>query len=352
MDAYDLNGPQPLELSCLHFVRKELDKLEAADDDGEAFVNAICSLPGPMVQAVLEFLGKTGSISDFKLRKLLPAATWSNAVLKRVQLYEVKDTISGAGLLNYSCCNLKEIVLAFDKCNTNQPNLNELWQAFEQSKNTLRVLKLYHYPMSLPEQDHVFKFVAKFPNLRCFCIHTSSENCDICYEHWTNILDSCQSLEEIEIFIPKNKGEISFDTEIFSDGPKTIRSLHFPALLNSSKVRLQRFGLAGLLELDALSHLDISIDDDPEASNVNEPRAIPRKFVVNFMEQLEDGCVLPNLVSLDVSGMREVHSGHIKKLLSSHSRMKFIGLCLLEVEYTNQKSVAESVDVSTEISFL
>lgn len=347
MAAYLLNEPPSLELSCLDFVRTKLDKLEASDDSELAFINAICSLPGPIFCSILEFLGNTGSITDFKLDRLLQAARWTSTPMKRLHLSGIKETVSGVGLLNYSCCVFEEIVLKFDVSNSSQPNLDDLWQAFKGSVDSLEVLKLYAYPMSFADQDHIFSFVSRFPNLKSFCLHTYSKKCEIDSVLWTNVLDSCPSLKEIEIFVPNNKEHITFDSSIFSFGGNNLRSLSLPAMFNSLNLPKLEYGFTGLLDLNTLSHLDLSVDDDPEISSIQVPRA---EHITNFMEKLEDANALPNLVSLDVSGMREVHSGHIEKLLKSHKKLKFLGLCLLEVEYTNKASVVESVGVSLKLN--
>ena len=352
VDTQRLNEPTSLESSCLDFVRTNLDNLEYSID-GETrtgicmyFIDAICSLPGPMIRSILEFLAKSGSMSDFKLATLLKAAKSTSSPLKRLHLYDIKDNVSVKGLLHYSSYAFEEIILKFDKDNNSQPDINELSQAFQGSETSLQALKLFSYPVNFPEQEHVFNFVTRFPNLKSFCIHTFSENCDIDITHWAGILDSCQSLKELEIFLPKNKGHITLDTSVFSFGGKSIKRLSLPAMLSSSNTVNLVFGLTGLLDLDALSYLDISVDDDPELNNAQVARTERRMYIIDFMEQLEDEHILPNLVSIDLSGLREVHSGHISKLLKSHRKIEFLGLCLLELEYTNKASVAESVNVS------
>jgi len=340
-DLYISDEPSSLELLCLQYIRKTLDKIDSLQDDYSVFINEVSRLHGPMIVSILDFLGRSGSMSNFKLRKLLGTAESFSNCMKSLHLYDIRDNVSAVGLLNFSCFAFEEIVLKFDKKSSSQPSINELLQAFKGSKNSLQILKLICYPMTLPDQEHIFKFAARFTNLKSFCIHTYSENCEIDLSHWRVLLCSCQSLEELEIFMPKNKGKVELDASSISENRRSIRSLRFPAMLTYSKIS---FGLTGLLNIDGLTHLDISVDDDPEVTNAFIGRTERSNYIIDFMDHLGEEQNLPGLVSLDLSGLREVESGHISNLLKTHAKIKFLGLCLLEVEYTNSSSVAGSVN--------
>ena len=350
--SYVLNEPPSLEFLCLQFIVSNLDRTESSHDDENSFVSAVCNLPGTMIRTILEFLGKSGLMSDFKLGKLFKSLKSNSIPMKRLHMYSIKEKISGVGLLHFSCYAFEEIILKFDKRNCSQPNIDELWNAFKGSEKSLEVLKLISYPLNSSEQGHVFNFAARFPNLKSFCIHTFLENCQISNVNWKYMLSSCQSLKEVEIFVPNNKGQMILDTALISHEGRNIKSLSFPALLSYSNIGNIGLGLNGLLTMNGLSHLDISVDDDPELSSAHVIGLERRTCIMDFMEQLADEHILPNLVSLDLSGLREVHSGHISKLLTSHSKIEFLGLCLLEVEYTNNNSVAGSVSVSSTISLI
>ena len=345
-DTYLMNEPPSLEFLCLEAIRTSFDSLEPSREDGNSFIHTMCNLPGPLILSIFEILGKSGTMSDFKLEKLFGAANSNSTPMKSLHLYDINDRITVLGLLHYSCYTFEDIVLKFDRNNKNQPSFNELWQTFNRSENSLQVLKLMSYSLDIPAQDHVFSFASRFPNLTSFCIHTFSENFENASVYWEDFLDSCQSLEEVEIFAPKSKEHFTLDTSLIIDKGKNITILRLPGMLSYSIMQNSVLRLNGLLKLDGLSCLDISVDIDPGQSSVYVGSTERRKDITDFMEQLGDEHVLPNLASLDLSGWREVHSGHVRRILTSHSRIEFLGLCLLDIEYTNDNSVAESVNVS------
>ena len=342
-DLYISEEPPSLELLCLQYIGSTLDSIESLQDDCNSFIDAVSSLHRPMIFSVLDFLGKSGSMSDFKLRKLLGTAEYISSCMKSLHLYNIRDNVSAVGLFHFSSFAFQEVVLKFDKKSSSQPSINELLEAFKGSRNSLQVLKLISYPLTVRNQDHIFQFAARFRNLKSFCIHTYSECYGTDLLHWGDLLCSCQSLEELEIFMPKNKATFELDSFFISEKGRSIRSLSFPALLTYSKISM---GLTGLLNIVGLTHLDISVDDDPEVTNESIRRTERRADIIDLMEQLGEEQNLPGLASLDLSGLREIKSVHISNLLEAHAKIEFLGLCLLDVEYTNGSSVVGRLSVS------
>ena len=346
MDSHWSSEPLSLELACLDYIKTTLNRAESSLEECEyGFLSDLCRLPGPFVCSVFEYLGRTGGISDFKLKLFRKASDFS---LEKLHLADLGSSICGSSLHGFSTYNLKEIVLQFNKNNSNYPTLTDLWDAFRGSEKSLKVLKLYFYPISFHDDGHLFNFVSRFPNLEVFCIHTLLEYCDLNHEKWSNLLRFCPSLKALEVFTPCNKSQISLDTSIFSYFGTQLQSLSLPTILNFHGVLSQQHGLVGLFDLNNLCYLDLSVDDDPEdnTQEAAKDRAERRKFVIDFMEKLEDECLLPKISSLDLSGMKGLHTGHINKFLESHKAVTFLGLSLIEIEYTVMSSVADSVLVS------
>ena len=50
---------------------------------------------------------------------------------------------------------------------------------------------------------------------------------------------------------------------------------------------------------------------------------------IKFDEMLTDQCMMPNLVSLDISGVSAVTADALQSFLSSHPKLEFLGLCLM-----------------------
>ncbi|XP_066015177.1 protein zyg-11 homolog isoform X2 [Pocillopora verrucosa] len=50
---------------------------------------------------------------------------------------------------------------------------------------------------------------------------------------------------------------------------------------------------------------------------------------IKYDEMLTDPCMMPNLVSLDVSGVSAVTADALQSFLSSHPKLEFLGLCLM-----------------------
>ena len=93
-------------------------------------------------------------------------------------------------------------------------------------------------------------------------------------------------------------------------------------------------------DFTSLQKLDISrsLNNDFQPDGTNE-----------FDEMLTGQCMMPNLVSLDVSGVSTVTAGALQSFLSSHPNLKFLGLCLMSQnlqEQLERSSPCVKVEVS------
>ena len=76
-------------------------------------------------------------------------------------------------------------------------------------------------------------------------------------------------------------------------------------------------------DFTSLQKLDISRSSDNDFHNDGTNES------VKFDEMLTDQCMMPNLVSLDVSGVSTIKAGALQSFLSSHPNLEFLGLCLM-----------------------
>ena len=76
-------------------------------------------------------------------------------------------------------------------------------------------------------------------------------------------------------------------------------------------------------DFTSLQKLDISRSSDNDFHNDGTNES------VKFDEMLTDQCMMPNLVSLDVSGVSTITAGALQSFLSSHPNLQFLGLCLM-----------------------
>ena len=72
-----------------------------------------------------------------------------------------------------------------------------------------------------------------------------------------------------------------------------------------------------------LQKLDISRSSDNDLHHDGTMESI------KYDEMLTDPCMMPNLVSLDVSGVSAVTADALQSFLSSHPKREFLGLCLM-----------------------
>ena len=96
-------------------------------------------------------------------------------------------------------------------------------------------------------------------------------------------------------------------------------------------------------DFTSLQKLDISrsSDNDFHHDGTNES--------VKFDEMLTDQCMMPNLVSLDVSGVSTITAGALQSFLSSHPNLEFLGLFLMSRNLQEQLE-RSSPHVKVEVS--
>uniref|UniRef100_R4G9Y7 Zyg-11 family member A, cell cycle regulator n=1 Tax=Anolis carolinensis TaxID=28377 RepID=R4G9Y7_ANOCA len=90
--------------------------------------------------------------------------------------------------------------------------------------------------------------------------------------------------------------------------------------------------LAVIRELEHLIHLDISVEQHSTST-------IPRRL-------LEQKDILPSLVSLDISGSRNITDEAVEAFVRQHPRMRFVGLLGTEAGYTEFLSGEGALKVS------
>ena len=338
-------APAPLEEACLEFIKAALTNAEnqPCEEEYIHFKRGVRNLPGPFKRAIFEYMGKSGCLTHSSIELL---AVVNKSIFKGLFLYNISNSVTGRDLLHFSSYQLTEIVLKFGVGHPDIPNPSNLWEAFKGSEYSLKFLKLFSYPIKVPgSEEHVFEFISKFPNLQTLCIHSlPSQHSQVDNEMWLKLL-KCQSLQAVEVYAPENKATLN--TSIFSYFDGRLVSLCLPAMFSRISTLDKVFGLQGFLELEYLTHLDISIDDEPDsfARRLIDARDERKGFIAEFMTRLGDSNKWPNLISLDMSGWIGLHSGHIEKLLASHTNISFLGLCLLDLVYTRDQAFVDGLKV-------
>ena len=335
MNNFWKEGPSSLEEICL-----ELIKDECICGNNNIIVDNICRLPGPVVESIFQHLAKCGAVTNLHLQLFHKAR---KAPPEKLHLCNVGKSLNIKGLSVFSSYKLRDITLHFDKGTMVFPEIADLLEVFKGSENSLRTLKLYLYPATFPGQGHLFDFVTKFHNLEVLTLHMISDDNDLDDDRWLSILKDLPCLKMLEIFCPRNKSQLSLDSVVFSEHGHRLEHLSLPSLFNSSGVLAVHSGVLGFLDLSALTHLDISVDDDPDMSDQDTLNARQERHVYleDFMNQLEDKETLPNILSLDLSGWKCLRSENIRTFLDSHQKLWFLGLCLLDVDFTKEPSVVE-----------
>lgn len=344
-EFYPATAPASLEVACLEFIKTTLTNAEdpPCEEEYIHFKRGVKNLPGPFKRSIFEYMGKSGCLSHSSIELL---AVKNKSIFKGLFLYNISNSVTGKDLLQFSSYQLTEIVLKFSIGHSDIPSPSSLWEAFKGSEHSLKFLKLFSYPIKTSKaEEHVFEFISKFPNLQTLCIHSlPSQHSQVDNEMWLKLL-KCKSLQAIEVYGPENKA--SLNTSIFSYVDGRLASLCLPAMFSRRSTLDEVFGLGGFLELEYLTHLDISIDDEPDsfARRLIDARDERKGFLADFMTKLGDSNKLPNLVSLDMSGWIGLHSGHIEKLLASHKNISFLGLCLLDLVYTRDQAFVDGLKV-------
>ena len=70
---------------------------------------------------------------------------------------------------------------------------------------------------------------------------------------------------------------------------------------------------------------------------------------VKFDEMLTDQCMMPNLVSLDVSGVSTITASALQSFLCSHPNLEFLGLCLMSRNLQEQLEIISPL-IKVEVS--
>eukprot|EP00794_Sanderia_malayensis_P003499 gene3500-3999_t len=330
-------SPMSLEFLCKEFIKTLLSN-DAYFVNNKKFIQELIKLPTPLINSLFHHIGRCGNFTDANLKILYEA----NTSFGRLELFNVGSLVTPDGLSVFSTCELKEIILHFNRESETLPDSNDLLRSFEGSKQSLKVLKLLSYTIS---GRHVIDFAANFPNLEVFYLDILTKE-TFCYddETWTYLFSECPSLKAIRLFCPNHKSGLWINPMLFCNYGHNLVKVSLPSFLNSNA---KIHSLFQLLHLSLLTHLDLSIEyetenDFPVQDFICEESQIQLQ---DFINSLEDSKIFPNLKSLDLSGWSILLNKNVENIAYAHPMLKFFGLCLLDLQCTKKLSSSNVIKV-------
>ena len=299
-------SPASLEEICLSFISANIEDLCHKDVQGVQYGEVSCQklsfisplfLPEQLTDNIMRCLSCDGILTD------RTASLFVDPRSCRIRKFYLRKC-----QLSFSMLKLllgKHKVVKLDLTGTKTlPSPSLFYQLLNGMSSTVREL-------NLSCTSFVLDFAAMKP-LNCLT-HLDVSHCSLINDHLMTVAaQNLDCLQHINISNTAIRHVSSFGN--LRGRLKTLIAFNTPVAWTKP---------AEFKDFTSLQKLDISrsSDNDFHHDGTNES--------VKFDEMLTDQCMMPNLISLDVSGVSTITAGALQSFLSSHPNLQFLGLCLM-----------------------